>query len=312
MQGQWLIHYSCVCFISRRYSMVKKKNVNRKYKDTIFRMLFGNDRNELLKLYNAVNDSDYRNPDDLTINTLEEALFVSMRNDVSFVFQDDLNLYEHQSSLCPNLPLRDLFYVADLLHDMTVDMNIYGSKLLKIPTPRFIVFYNGEDDPDEDEYRLSELFVKKEDHPQLELTVKIININDGQDNKVLRSCKTLQEYAKFVAMVRMNRKTMEIEDAVNTAVDDCIRLGILKDFLNMNRSKVIKTSLYEYNEEKQRKFDREEGREEERANTERERQRADAAEARANTAEQRANEEKRRADAAEARIKELEAQLKNR
>ena len=292
--------------------MVKKKNVNRKYKDTIFRMLFGNDRNELLKLYNAVNDSDYRNPDDLTINTLEEALFVSMRNDVSFVFQDDLNLYEHQSSLCPNLPLRDLFYVADLLHDMTVDMNIYGSKLLKIPTPRFIVFYNGEDDPDEDEYRLSELFVKKEDHPQLELTVKIININDGQDNKVLRSCKTLQEYAKFVAMVRMNRKTMEIEDAVNTAVDDCIRLGILKDFLNMNRSKVIKTSLYEYNEEKQRKFDREEGREEERANTERERQRADAAEARANTAEQRANEEKRRADAAEARIKELEAQLKNR
>ena len=120
-------------------------------------------------------------------------------------------------------------------------------------------------------------------------------------------------------MVRANRKTMEIEDAVNTAVNDCIRMGILKDFLNMNRSKVIKTSLYEYNEEKQRKFDREEGREEERANTERERQRADAEKRRADAAEARASEEKLRADnaeqraeTAEARIKELEAQLKNR
>ena len=206
--------------------MGRSKRINKKYKDTVFRLLFGKDKNELLKLYNAVNGSDYTNPDDLTINTLEDAIYVSMRNDVSFVFQDELSLYEHQSTLNPNLPLRDLFYVADLLQEMTDEMNIYGSRRITIPAPRFYVFYNGEDDPGQiAEYRLSHMFEKNEETPELELIVKVININEGQNNKVLNSCKTLQEYAKFVAMIRENQKTMPIGKAVTEAVNKLHRAG---------------------------------------------------------------------------------------
>ena len=274
--------------------MSKKKKVNKKYKDTVFRMIFGKDRNELLKLYNAVNDSQYTNADDLTINTLENAIYVGMKNDVSFVFQDELNLYEHQSTLNPNLPLRVLFYVADLLQEMMADMNIYGSKRLEIPTPHFIMFYNGEEDQgDISEYKLSAMFSRPEEYPQIELIVKIVNINDGQDNKVINGCRTLQEYAKFVAMIRENRKTMKTHKAVIKAVNDCIEQGILREFLLKNKARVIRMSIYEYDAKRQRKFDREEGREEERANTERERMRAEKAE--------------RELKAAKERITELEA-----
>ncbi|MBR1450211.1 MAG: hypothetical protein IJ591_00680, partial [Lachnospiraceae bacterium] len=155
--------------------MGRKKKVNKKFKDTVFRLLFGKDRNELLKLYNAVNGSNYTNADELEINTLEDAIFVNMKNDVSFVFQDYLNLYEHQSTPNPNLPLRDLFYVADLLQEMTDELNIYGGSILKIPTPHFIMFYNGTEDlTGITQYRLSDMFIKKEENPRLELVVSII------------------------------------------------------------------------------------------------------------------------------------------
>lgn len=244
--------------------MGRKKKVNKKYKDTVFRMLFGKNRDELLKLYNAVNDSDYTNADDLVINTLEDAIFVSMHNDISFVFCDSLNLYEHQSTLNPNLPLRNLFYVSELLQEMTAEMNIYGSRRLSIPTPRFIVFYNGEDDPGNvSEYRLSEMFVKAEEDPQLELVVRIVNINEGCDNRIVNNCKTLREYSRFVSMIRNNRKTMDIEDAVKKAVNDCIMQDILRNFLLKHKARVIEMSiLYEYDEKKQRKLDHEDGVEE--------------------------------------------------
>ena len=240
-----------------------KKKVNRTYKDTVFRLLFGSNREELLDLYNAVNGTHYTNAEDLEINTLEEAIYVGMRNDISFVFRDELSLYEHQSTLSPNLPLRDLFYVADLLQEMTAELNLYSRSRLKIPTPEFYVFYNGEEDPGEiREYRLSEMFTKPEDEPCLELVVKIININAGQNNVVLEHCQTLREYATFIAMIRENLKTMKLREAVTKAIDDCIKEGILKEFLIKHKAQVIKMSIYEYDEKKQRKFDREEGQEE--------------------------------------------------
>ena len=238
-----------------------KKKVNRTYKDTVFRLLFGKNREELLGLYNAVNNTHYTNAEDLEINTLEEAIYVGMRNDISFVFRDELSLYEHQSTLSPNLPLRDLFYVADLLQEMTAELNFYGSRKLIIPTPEFYVFYNGEENPGEiREYRLSEMFSKHEDEPCLELVVKIININDGQDNMVLEHCRTLREYAKFIAMIRDNLSTMKLGEAVTKAVDDCIEQGILKEFLIKHKAQVIKMSIYEYDRKKHLQFEREEGR----------------------------------------------------
>ena len=241
--------------------MANRTRVNRKYKDTVFRLLFGDNPEELLGLYNAVNGTYYTDASDLTINTLEDAIYLGMRNDVSFVFQDYLNLYEHQSSGNPNLPLRDLFYVSDLLQVITMDMNIYGSKRIRIPTPKFVVFYNGEvDSIRETEYRLSDLYEKKDKEPELELVVRIINVNLGQENEILKNCKTLSEYAQFVAMVRENKENLPLREAVTKAVDECIKIGVLKEFLRKHKAQVIKMSIYEYDAEKQRLFDREEGR----------------------------------------------------
>lgn len=243
--------------------MGRKKKVNKKFKDTVFRLLFGKDRNELLKLYNAVNGSNYTNADELEINTLEDAIFVNMKNDVSFVFQDYLNLYEHQSTPNPNLPLRDLFYAADLLQEMTDELNIYGGSILKIPTPHFIMFYNGTEDlTGITQYRLSDMYIKKEENPRLELVVSIININEGQNNTVLDGCDTLRQYSRFIAMIRKNYETMPAKEAVKKAVDDCIDQGILRDFLLKHKAQVIKMSIYEYDEKKQRRLDREDGRKE--------------------------------------------------
>ena len=118
--------------------------VNRKYKDTLFRALFS-ERKHLLSLYNAVNGTDYTNEDDLEVNTLDNVIYMKMKNDISFLFGFSLNLYEHQSSVNPNMPLRDLFYVADLLQKIVKDKNLYSSCLVGIPTPKFVMFYNGTD-----------------------------------------------------------------------------------------------------------------------------------------------------------------------
>ena len=135
---------------------------NPKYKDTVFRLLFGENRNELLNLYTAVNDSHYTDSSELVINTLKDAIYCGMRNDVSFVFQDYLNLYEHQSTLNPNLPLRALFYAADILQVMTAEENLYGSRRMMIPNPKFVVFYNGEEETGVEQYRLSDMYVKQD------------------------------------------------------------------------------------------------------------------------------------------------------
>ena len=111
----------------------KAGRANRNYKDTVFRLLFGEDRNELLQLYNALNNSEYEDADELVVNTLKDAMYLGMRNDVSFVFHDYLSLYEHQSTVNPSVPLRALFYVADLLQAMTAGKNLYGSKRVMIP-----------------------------------------------------------------------------------------------------------------------------------------------------------------------------------
>ena len=236
----------------------------RKYKDTVFRLLFGNNKKELLELYNAVNDSHYENPEELQITTLENAIFLGMKNDISFLIQDVLNLYEHQSTPNPNLPLRDLFYVADVLQNLTQDMNLYSRKRQMIAVPRFLMFYNGTDDLSEvTEYRLSDLYAVKEQDPQLELVVKIININAEGRSKLLEKNRTLREYAEFVRTVRAFRKQGgPLKAAIRNAVDDCIHRNILAEFLKKQRAEVIKVSIYEFDAKKYEGWIREESREE--------------------------------------------------
>lgn len=224
---------------------MKKSN----YKDSVFRMLYL-DKEELLSLYNAVNGTDYTDSSSLEINTLQNAIYMKMKNDVSFLFNFQVNLYEHQSTVNPNMPLRDLFYVADLLQNYVKDYNLYGRGLIKIPTPRFIVFYNGkEKQPERRVYRLSDAFSKKQEEPELELIVTVLNINAGNNAQLLGKCKTLREYMQYIERVRKYAEQMPIDEAVERTITECINEGILVDFLKRNRAEAMKVSIYEYNEE---------------------------------------------------------------
>ena len=241
-------------------------NANRMYKSRIFAMLFS-DRNELLKLYNAINGTSYDDPDLLQVNTLENAVYMSMQNDVSFIIDLRLNLYEHQSTYSPNLPVRYLLYVADVYSDYTKDMNLYGTKAVKLPTPRFVIFYNGQaEQPDRKELKLSELFSIPDADPSLELKAVMLNINKGHNRKLMETCRTLQDYAEYTFRVREYAAEMPLDLAVEQAITECISEGILADFLRKNRAEAKKVSIYEYDEERHMRQTREEGMEEGYAN----------------------------------------------
>ena len=238
--------------------------VIRNYRDTLFRMLYRN-KKRLLSLFNAVNGTHYENPDDLTITTLEGVLYLGMKNDVSCIIDMMMQLYEHQSTVNPNMPLRNLFYVSDLLQKYIYEegLDIYSRKQIKIPTPKFVVFYNGdEEQPERKEIRLSKAFSANTGETNMELVVLQININKGQNEELKAACKTLQEYAEFTERAREHRKEMELEDAIRTTIDECIRDGILKDFLLKNKAEVYHMCLYEFDVELHERVLREEEREE--------------------------------------------------
>ena len=230
-------------------------NVIRNYKDTVFRMLFNN-KEKLLELYNGVNNTHYTNVEDLTINTLENAIYLNMKNDVSCVFNFSLNIYEHQSSYNPNMPLRNLFYVAKLIEkeliiNEKIDSSIYGESLLYIPTPRFIVFYNGTDLdlPDKSILKLSDSYKGLSTEPELELKVTVLNININKNKALFDQCTTLHEYSLYVDYVRKFSQKMPIKQAVQKAVDYCIDHNILSDFLRKNKAEVVYMSILECNYE---------------------------------------------------------------
>ena len=231
--------------------MAEELHVVRNQKDTVFRMLF-REKKELLELYNALNDSAYNSPEDLTICTLENAIYMNFKNDISFLLDSEMNLYEHQGSYNPNMPLRDLVYIAKQLEKYTRDVTIYSSTLVKIPVPRFVVFYNGTDgQPERQILRLSDAFEKETAEPELELKVLMLNINFGHNKELMDKCRTLREYSQYVDRVRKYAKRMRIEEAVERAVTECTREGILADFLSSQRAEVIAVSIFEYNEEEE-------------------------------------------------------------
>ena len=248
-----------------RNSAVNMPATNRNYKDTIFRMLFS-DRKNLLSLYNAVNQSNYNNPDDLEIVTLENAIYMGMKNDLAFIMDTNLYLYEHQSTYNPNMPLRDLFYICSEYQKLVDKKSLYSSTLQKIPAPNFIEFYNGSTAaPDCTELRLSSAFEHLSGEPKLELIVTVLNVNVGHNAELMQHCNTLNEYAQYVARVRHYATDMPLNQAVERAVDECIQKGILTEFLTRNRNEVISMSIFEYDKEleekKLRKAEFEAGRE---------------------------------------------------
>lgn len=236
--------------------------VNREYKDTVFRMLFSK-KSELLSLYNALNRTSYEDPEELEITTLKNAIYMTVKNDISCVIDMRLNLYEHQSTVNPNIPLRDLDYVARTYSLFYRDEDIYSPRIIRLPNPKFIIFYNGLDkQPARREMRLSDAYANKEEHPSLELIVVQININPGYNDELLKSCPSLYGYMQFVEKIRVNQKTMPLTEAVTQAVNDCIKENILADFLKKNKAEVVSMSLFEYDEKKHERTMMEIGREE--------------------------------------------------
>lgn len=232
------------------------------YKDRLFGMIF-NDKEKLLELYNAMNRSDYTDASELQVVTLENAIYLSMKNDMAYVLHDELFLYEQQSTKNANMPLRCLFYASDTYSVLLKDKNIYGTKMLPLPSPTFVVFYNGKQKMDEEgELRLSDAFVKKQEIPNLEVIVKVKNINMGNSRELFEKCRPMRDYMIFVDKVRRYSQEQPLEDAVERTIRECMEEDVMADFLKRNRAEVVKMCLYEYDEERQREFDREEGREE--------------------------------------------------
>ena len=241
----------------------RKKEVKeqRNYKDTVFRMLFC-DRKRALSLYNGIHGTDYRDDSLLQFNTLENAIYMNLHNDISFVMVNTVQMYEHQSTLPVNLPLRDLLYIADILQRMVMDKTIYSSRRVKIPSPEFIVFYNGmEKMPGQMELKLSDSFMVPTENPKLELKVTVLNINEGMNGELKEKCPALEQYMQYVDRIRRYHKEMPLKDAVERAVDECIREGILSEFLMEQKAEVVKVSIYEFDEEREMRLIREDERE---------------------------------------------------
>lgn len=213
---------------------MNQSTVDREYKNNLFIYLFTKKKEYALSLYNAVNQSHYTNEEDLQFKLLEDVLFIEMKNDVSFLFDGALNLYEHQSTFSYNLPLHGLFYLADLYRKLVPMDKLYHKKLIRIPTPKYMVFYNGsvEDmNVDRLELKLSDAFQVPDETGGFEWTATVLNINPGFNESLFDKCGILQEYATFVEVVKRNAQTMDMHMAMVLAIQECRKAGILKEFL---------------------------------------------------------------------------------
>ena len=250
----------------KKKSRHSKQTHNRQYKDRLWRMIFNN-KEDLLQLYNAINHTDYQNPDDLEVNTLEDVLYLSMKNDVSFLVGGTMNLYEHQSTFNPNMPLRGVFYFSRVYEGYVADNNlmIYHEKRVRLPKPKYIVFYNGtKKQPDSMELRLSDCFENTDNEaPCLECTATMLNINYGHNQELMKHCRRLEEYSIFVQCIREYiQSEPSVEDALEKAIDTCIHQDVLADFLKKHRAEVTNMILTTYDKDLYEKTLKEDAREE--------------------------------------------------
>ena len=235
--------------MSKKHLRTETGTVRRTYKDTVFRKIFNNKEN-LLALYNALNGTHYNNPEDIEIITLDNALFLKMKNDIAFlVSTDQICLVEHSSTVCLNYPLRSLLYLTKEYQAILKQRNqdILSYTQVKIPTPRCIVLYNGPAQrPEREVMKLSDAFANQDVEGCLELKVEILNINYGKNESLQKACKTLEDYAILVAKIREYAREMDdLSMAVHKAIQYCIDHDHLRDFLILNQAEVAAMSLLE-------------------------------------------------------------------
>ena len=192
-----------------------REKVNENHKDRLFTFIFGREENKkwTLSLYNAINDTEYTDESDIEITTMSDTVYMGMKNDVSCIVSNMLSLYEQQSTYNPNMPLRQLMYLGRQ-YDRYVKgtgKNIYSGKQLQLPVPKLVTFYNGPKDIGDRILKLSDSFPERADESDVQVSVRLININPGKNDKLLGSCEILNEYSWFVETVRQHKaKDMSI------------------------------------------------------------------------------------------------------
>lgn len=227
--------------------------IKTEHKDRVFKFLFGNpERPEwTLKLYNAINGSDYNNPEDIQYTTIEEAVYLGMKNDVSFIILDDMHLWEHQSSYNPNMPMRFFIYAAKLYEKYIAGSEYYqySSKIQSAPCPKCICFYNGAvKQPERKVLRLSDAFDGESD---IEVQVTMLNINYGKNKALMKACEPLNEYAWLIDSIRRYQKELKnLEAAVDRAIDEMPEDFLIRRFLLMHKAEVKGMFLTEWDQKK--------------------------------------------------------------
>ena len=236
------------------------EKINQKYKDRVFKFIFGQNKSWALSLYNAVNGSKYTDPEAIEFNTIDDIIYIGMHNDVSFLLSCVMSIWEQQATFNPNMPIRFFMHAAQLFDKYMTSHNCYryGRKLIKLPCPKCVCFYNGiEDQPEEMILSLSDAFIKGE--PDIEVKVRMLNINYGKNQALMKACKPLFEYSWLVEMIRSNSKNLDLEKAVDIALNEMPNDFAIKKFLLMHRAEVKGMFLTEYDEEKILAQERQEG-----------------------------------------------------
>ena len=237
--------------------------INREYRDRLFKFIFGNEENKdwTISLYNALRwpDSKEADAESITFNTIEDVLYMGMKNDVSFLVGDCITFFEQQAKYNPNMPMRFFIYAAMVYQKYIQDkenvFNMYSPTLQRAPSPRCVCFYNGNSEIDDcTVLKLSDAFGGKSD---IEVNVTLLNINYGRNKDLLDRCKPLKEYSWFTTTVtEKQNEGMSHGEAVNAALDEMPDDFLIKKFLILNRVEVKDMCLTEYDEEWYRSMDR--------------------------------------------------------
>ena len=227
--------------------MKKELQLNRQYKDSIFRLLF-NDEDKLRELYNDIKGTNYGEDVPITIRTLQDTIFTDIKNDIAFTIGDKfVVLMEEQSTVCLNMPVRMLSYLGRLYEKMYNRREFYRKSIVKIPVPEFFVFYNGREEmPEEMTLRLSDSYTEELPENSAELVVKMYNIKYNKGAEILEKNKMLQGYSRLISYVEeMKKEGYTDEDAAKHAIMRCMDQGILKDFLQVHGTEVT-GMLFDY------------------------------------------------------------------
>ncbi len=255
--------------------MSKRAKSNRNYKDRLFKFVFGKEQNRAwtLSLLNAISGRHYSNPDDITFTTLDDAMYLEMRNDISFLIADTMVFFEQQSTPNPSLPLRLFEYAFVVLRKYVEEnrVNLFSKGKKRIPRPRCVCFYNGvEPLPDRMTLCFSDMFsdnVASEDvwpgdddekdgavwrGSDIALRVHVFNINYGHNADLLKKCRPLNDYAFFIDEVRKNQTKPDVsmEKAISMAMDALPADSPIKPYLLGNRRQVVKMYEKEYTMER--------------------------------------------------------------